>query len=334
MNIPSFLQKQFINRVSGYLPRFSWESPVSCNFRCPICGDSKKSKTKRRGYIYEARGNWWYKCQNCGHADYFTNYLKEFHRALYNELIIDAIRSNAPNPQAAQPNKVSEPTKVATLDISGLVPVRESDVALSYIKKRMIPEHQWGKLYYTDDFRRVVMNILSDMGADIDAAEKIQPKPAILIPFFINKELSFLQARYLEGDFRYQTARFSDITKCFGVDEVDDSEDIYVFEGPIKSLFIDNSIATADASLERAVDYFPKEKLVLVFDNEPRAEIGVRKIEKAINAGFRVVIFPEYIKQKDVDDMIIDGIPVNDNISSWVYSGLKAKMMLKQWKRI
>jgi len=51
---------------------------------------------------------------------------------------------------------------------------------------------------------------------------------------------------------------------------VDSTKKIYVTEGPIDSLFLANAVATADANLSNAGNYYDKENLVLVFDNEPR----------------------------------------------------------------
>ena len=36
------------------------------NFRCPICGDSKKHKNKARGYLYQVKTILNFKCHNCG----------------------------------------------------------------------------------------------------------------------------------------------------------------------------------------------------------------------------------------------------------------------------
>ena len=47
---------------------------------------------------------------------------------------------------------------------------------------------------------------------------------------------------------------------------IDENEKIYVVEGPIDSLFIENSIATADANLTAASEIFDKQKLTLIFD--------------------------------------------------------------------
>ena len=42
----SFIDLKFINKVSSQLERFKEKKKYLFNFRCPYCGDSKKSKWK------------------------------------------------------------------------------------------------------------------------------------------------------------------------------------------------------------------------------------------------------------------------------------------------
>ena len=47
----------------------------------------------------------------------------------------------------------------------------------------------------------------------------------------------------------------------------------------------------------------------------------------------KVCIFPEDIRQKDINDMIIDGIDVCDIIDNHSHRGMKAKLNLSYWKK-
>ena len=40
---------KYISLLSTRLEKFKKVKPTLCNFRCPICGDSKKNKNKTRG---------------------------------------------------------------------------------------------------------------------------------------------------------------------------------------------------------------------------------------------------------------------------------------------
>ena len=50
--------------VSVKLDNFKQKKDDLYNFRCPICGDSSKKKTKARGFIYRKDNDYFYKCFN------------------------------------------------------------------------------------------------------------------------------------------------------------------------------------------------------------------------------------------------------------------------------
>ena len=55
------IDSKFINLLSPKLDRFKRVKPDLYNFRCPICGDSKKNKSKARGYLYAKKADVNYK---------------------------------------------------------------------------------------------------------------------------------------------------------------------------------------------------------------------------------------------------------------------------------
>ena len=61
----NWLEQKYISLVSHRLERFSRKSSGKYNFRCPICGDSEKSKYKARAWIYEIQGKSRFHCFNC-----------------------------------------------------------------------------------------------------------------------------------------------------------------------------------------------------------------------------------------------------------------------------
>ena len=53
-----------------------------------------------------------------------------------------------------------------------------------------------------------------------------------------------------------------------------------------------------------------------------------------IDAGDPVVIFPDSVKQKDINEMVLAGHNVQDLVESNTYQGLQAKLKLSQWKKV
>jgi hypothetical protein len=48
-----YLEQKYLLLVSSQLQLFKKKSNNLFNFRCPYCGDSQKSKSKARGYVFQ-----------------------------------------------------------------------------------------------------------------------------------------------------------------------------------------------------------------------------------------------------------------------------------------
>ena len=73
---------------------------------------------------------------------------------------------------------------------------------------------------------------------------------------------------------------------------------------------------------------------VWVYDNEPRNREIVQRIGKTIQSGDSIVIWPNNIVEKDINDMVMSGHNVQSLIESNTYSGLEAKLKFNTWKKI
>ena len=71
-----------------------------------------------------------------------------------------------------------------------------------------------------------------------------------------------------------------------------------------------------------------------IYDNEPRNKEITDRISKTINSGQSVVIWPDSIDDKDINDMVMSGLDVMSVIESNIYSGLEAKLKFTTWKKI
>jgi hypothetical protein len=162
-----------------------------------------------------------------------------------------------------------------------------------------------------------------------------QDGPRIIIPLRDKDGNMFgYQGRSMapKAKIRYITIMLDDSkTKVFGLDKINTSEDVYVTEGPFDSTFLSNSIAMCGSDVDISnFDY----RLVFVFDNEPRNKEIVSKVSKTINDGHRVVIWPQNIVEKDINDMVMAGHDVQNVVESNTYQGLEAKLKLTEWKKV
>ena len=73
---------------------------------------------------------------------------------------------------------------------------------------------------------------------------------------------------------------------------------------------------------------------IWVYDNEPRNREIVNRISKSIDRGDKVVIWPNNIQQKDINDMSLAGQDVKSLVESNVYQCIEAKLKLNSWKKV
>ena len=73
---------------------------------------------------------------------------------------------------------------------------------------------------------------------------------------------------------------------------------------------------------------------VWIYDNEPRNREIVSRIERTIDNGARVVIWPKDIQEKDINDMFLSGLNVQSVVESNIFSGLEAKLKFNTWKKV
>jgi hypothetical protein len=120
--------------------------------------------------------------------------------------------------------------------------------------------------------------------------------------------------------------------KLFGLDRIDKNEKIYITEGPFDSLFVSNSLAMCGADV--SLGDFGIDDVTWIYDNEPRNKQIVERYKKCIDSGKSIVIWPDSVKEKDINDMVMAGHNVQSMIECNTYSGLEAKVKLNLWKKI
>ena len=87
-----YIDVKYINLLSPRLEKFKKVKPNLYNCRCPLCGDSKRNKTKARGYFYQIKNNTNYKCHNCGVNISLSNMLKEVDPVMQKEYVFEKFK--------------------------------------------------------------------------------------------------------------------------------------------------------------------------------------------------------------------------------------------------
>ena len=336
--IAVYVEIKYLNLLSTQLERFKQKKPYLWNFRCPICGDSKKNKTKARGFVFQVKGDLMYKCHNCQVSLPFPKLLQDMNPELYKEYRMEKFKS----PQKRDTRKFNKAVSsfsdrmndfqfevvgnVALGDATPITGLNNSHSAKKYILQRKLPVTD---LYYTDKFQEWTNSLKPDTFPEITRDEG-----RIIIPFRDRKGNVFgFQGRSLSATgLRYITVLLQEgQPKIFGLNTVDYEKTIYITEGPFDSLLLNNAVAMAGA--DATTDILGDSNYVFVYDNEPRNVQIVSRISRHISDGESVVIWPSNIKEKDINDMVLAGHDVQSIVSSCTYKGLTATLKLNDWRK-
>lgn len=332
------VELKYAMMLSSRLERFKVKrtNPYSINFRCPICGDSQKSKIKARGWLLENNTShtFGFFCHNCGASNSFWKFLKEIDNMMYNDYVAEKYLEKAKD-KVVEP--VKEENKFAQPRIDFSDPLRRikkiSQLApdhpvKQYIQKREIPANQHYRLYYAPKFMTWINTVLPNKFPKIE-----KDHPRLILPFLDEKGKCFgVSARGFDPNgLRYISIMFEDRPKIFGLDKINFNKKYYIVEGAIDSLFLNNSIAMAGAD---GNSHNLPDGGVFVFDNESRnAEIH-KRIEKLIRDGKSVCIWPSSIQQKDINEMHLAGIrDIEKIIDENTFKGLQANLKLMSWRK-
>jgi hypothetical protein len=197
-------------------------------------------------------------------------------------------------------------------------PANENVKAIQYCQKRKISQSIIERLYYVPENLKI----------DRQNEEQIRPLLGMVVfPFRDSKGIYGYQGRSLEGK-RFHTYSTPG-HKYFMGDNLRFNSTVYIFESIIDSLFVDNSIAMLGSSLTPTLHNLLKDR-VYCLDNDVSDDI-VRKMEKLIESGEKVVIWPYTLEETDINDMVLSGMDkktIINIINENTYQGFEARTRL------
>ena len=340
------IDTDYIINLSSQLEKFTKKGDYTYNCRCPICGDSQKSKSKARGYFYKKQDDMFYKCHNCGYGSTVGNLIKEINPTLYKEYRMERWKSgesgfsNYKKPTDEELYPYDAPV-FNTFNSDYAVPIKsfpDEHEGKKYLLDRMLPDVS--DFYWCDDFAKYVNDVLPNKYPTL--VDTTAGEGRILIPFYNrSKQLTHVQGRSIspaQHNVRYVTLGFfEEQPKIFGLDKVDLNKRIYVVEGPFDSLFLPNCIAMGGGDCNLLSTVVPKERVVVVMDNEPRNRDTIKRMQKYIDLDYTITFFPDTIKEKDINDMILNGIVQKEIlkiINKNTYKSVGANFKLSEWRKI
>jgi hypothetical protein len=319
------------------------------NFRCPLCGDSKRKKQKCRAYAYAQGNDIFMKCFNCDVSMYWGSFLKQIDPALYQQYVYEKFAETGggkgvSHAKADDLFKTAEPVfkqEVAGIffsiqdDFPSLNTLPEDNVAVQYVINRKIPKHQWSRLVYIEHTNDIVK-----WYPQYEESLKHNKEPRLGMPIRDGIAWVGVAMRALDDhSMRYINVRDESYTGTliFGIDQVDFDKPVIVVEGALDSLFLPNAIAVSGTSFGKLEDlHFINQNLTIVFDNEKRNKEVVKLMKKYIDKGYQVCIWPCENNIKDINQMVLDGMSADDvlyTIKNNSYVGLMADLKFTEWRK-
>ena len=203
---------KYTNLLSHRFEKFARKDNYLFNVRCPLCGDSKKNKSKMRGYIYRKGNNLFYKCHNCNAGTSLGNLIKFIDANIYKEYILERYKEGeSGNSNFKDPSFNIPPQRFGKLEKSKLFEHAEwcdklpsGHFCLEYLQKRKIPQQWYSKLLFTQHYKQFCDALIPNHG------KQISDDARLIIPFYdVYDNLIAVSGRALEtSDYKLRYVTF------------------------------------------------------------------------------------------------------------------------------
>lgn len=293
--------------------RFKKIAMNSISTECVFCGTKKMKGT----VFFANTGRLCYICWRascpCHEAIYASKWLREVNPSLYQAYLEDIRKKEGSSDldiqkmqekfveqfkkqQAIQKKEVEQKKFLDNLATKYFKHIEDgtalSKQAIDYCKKRMIPEEAWKKFFICHEGKY---------------------HDRLVIPFY-NKEgkVEYFQARTLLKNIEPRYMNRLAETQLYNRDFIDSSKPVFVLEGPIDSLFVENAVATcgAGSSSKNDAELAKFDNLFYIFDND---EAGNKKAGQLVRKHKSVFIWNKFLNDyginrkevKDINDVVM-----------------------------
>ena len=309
-----------------YLPSSFKNVGGKLNGRCPFCGDSKKSSTKKRGWCY-INSDCSYFCFNCNISMSGIKLLEALSGADFPSLKQEYVRlflktgldSSLSSTYDIVHNESNVFNVKSILDPNMKKPLSER--AKAYLSNRMVLDAPF--------LKEKLFSTYAKNGVE----------EYILIPWKVNGVDAYYQVNDFLGihGMKYMFPKGKK-KLLYGLDNIDPTyKKIFVFEGVYDSLFVKNGICSGTKSiteyqLQMIKNRWPQHEICISFDNDAP---GFSSMVKAIEQDKATKFFVWYdanTKEKDINEKILATKDVNMFSNTSMLDAMTLdKLQMKLW---
>lgn len=272
------------------------------NAECPICKEGRSTGRSRRLFYFPHKQ--YFYCHNCVKSWKPLEWVKEVTSWTFSEII----KKNDEKNKTIKPIFVySKPIK-ADLVISDLP---ENCIDLSdNAQIEFYKDNKFVKLALEYCQKRRLFTAINRCKKLYISLEDKVHKNRLVIPFYSsdNKVVCYQTRSLTQNQFPKYLTKFGE-KELFGLSNVtDEIPYVFVFEGPIDSMFVKNGLAMAslaptEKQLQQLNNLLGYEQ-IWVFDNDKNNKQTSKKIEKYIKDGKTIFMWPkEFTKFKDFNEI-------------------------------
>lgn len=249
--------------------------------RCPYCGDSKKSNSKKRFHLnYKNENSVYFHCFNCGITGSFIDlycYLKNISKS-------DALSQF----KKEQFNSIKEKLK-RTIRVKEEIKENVKN-NFNYILDDCISLEYKGNSIIKNSYRERLEQFYKERA--IDFSQKLfiafqgKYKGRIIIPIFSGKDLVYFQGRTLiNSEIKYINPKAEKSLIIFNADNFDKDKNIVIVEGLLDAISIGNNATVAlgkeisDEFLTELYKYTNKD-IIIALDNDASGKNSTKELIK------------------------------------------------------
>ena len=353
--LPDFLKEVMLNRFPDDLIKqeIDFSNNKKINLSCPVCGDSEKKKSKKRGNIYLESNT--YKCYNDGcmifmELDKFiAKYCHE-----YNLMPPDIFVKGGMQATVKSRKKLSllnflinENLKGKLLDLSyftyrfSLTQIKdiEKSKSMEYAKSRKLDVcDSFSECCYEDPKSEKIFIFNKDDASDKILGYSVRaidenywgPKYKMMNYSEIDRDISKL------GMTKDELNEIDSLNNIFNILNIDFNKKITICEGQFDSMFLTNCIAsTGVGKIKETISMLSEDaKVRILFDND---RAGKKESLNLLGLGHEVFMWSKLIKdlKKDFPNHLIDIKKITDVNMLYVFlSKANLRFKIKEFNKM